>query len=163
MCLIYSIVFSEFVSSQHFAVFSQWHFADFQWLSGGYFSIFTLSSCQFSCPFCQFLGIFSLLLLSLFFVLFAVFLQQPLSSFCIFILVEDVFYFLEFQFEFLFVLAICYCNQSMSIIFSCVHHFLISPIWKQQEKQNKTEQLDRWRNYPVCLTRYHSLQTKWVI
>ena len=137
MCLVYSIVFSEFVFSQHFAVFSQWHFADFQWLSGGYFSIFTLFSCQFSRPFfVSFLASFRCCF-SLFFVLLAVFFQQPLSSFCIFILVEDVFYFLEFQFEFLFVLAICYCNQSMSIIFSCVHHFLISSVWKQQQYGSK--------------------------
>ena len=44
---------------------------------------------------------------SLFFVLFAVILQQPLSSFCSFILVKVVFCFL--------VLAICYCNQSILI------------------------------------------------
>ena len=32
----------------------------------------------------------------------------------------------------MFILAICYCTQSMSTIFSCVHHFLVSPAWKQQ-------------------------------
>ena len=41
-------------------------------------------------------------------VLFAVFLREPLFSFYIFILVKVVTYFLEFYFEFLFVLAIYY-------------------------------------------------------
>ena len=162
MCLIYSIVFSEFVSSQHFAVFSQWHFADFQSLSGGYFSIFTLFSCQFSRPFLL-VSWHLFVAASLFFLSFLqCFSNSPFRHFVFLFQLKMSFIFLNFSLNFcsfqLYVIVI-----NLSIIFSCVHHFLISPIWKQQEKQNKTEQLDRWRNYPVCLTRYHSLQTKWVI
>ena len=65
-------------------------------------------------------------------VLFAVFLREPLFSFYSFILVKVVTYFLEFYFEFLFVRAIYHCNQFMSIIFTCVRYFLISPVSKQQ-------------------------------
>ena len=90
---------------------------------------------------CQFLGIFSLPLL--FFLSFLQYFSTAPFVNLYFILVKVAFYFLEFQLEFLFVLAICYCNQSMSIIFSCIHHFLISPVWKQQQKQDKTEQLER--------------------
>ena len=37
------------------------------------------------------------------------------------------------QFVFLFIFALCYCTQSMSVILSCVHHLLISPVWCQQQ------------------------------
>ena len=138
MCLVYSIVYLEFVFSQHFA--------DFQCLFNRYFSIFTLCSYRFYRPFLSVSGRL-FVTVSLFFVLFAapfVYLQ--------FILVKVVFYFLEFQFEFLFVLAMCYCNQSMSIIFSCVHHFLISPVCQQQhssqikEKKNFLSKINKKNN-----------------
>ena len=114
-------------------MFSQWHLQIFSAFLADISVFSPCAAADFPSLFCQFLDIFSLPPVSLFFVvLFAVFLQEPLSSFCSFILVKVVIYFLEFWLEFLFVLAICYCNQSTSIIFNCVHHFLISATWKQQ-------------------------------
>ena len=134
MCLVYSIAYSEFVFLYHFSVFSWWDFADFYSFLAD-ISAFSPCAAPTNYP-ALFLSVswhlFVASCLS-FFVFYAVFLQQPLSSFCSFILVKVVIYYLEVQFKFLFVLAICYCNQSMSKIFRCVHHFLISPVWKQQQ------------------------------
>ena len=79
--------------------------------------MFILGSHKFCCPFHQFLGIFSSLLVCFFF-LFALFLHQPVLLFCSFILVKVVFHFLEISSKFLLILTLCYSTQFMSIIFS---------------------------------------------
>ena len=99
VCYVFSIFYNIFRICIFVAFFcvQPVAFCGFLLLSSGYFSIFTLCSPhQLSCLFfCQFLGIFLLPLVSLFFVFFAVFLQHPLSSFCSFILVKVIIYYLE--------------------------------------------------------------------
>ena len=62
----------------------------------------------FSCLFCQF---------------FSTFLSTVACSFLLKFLVKFFFYFIKSWFVLLFILALYYCNQFKSIIFSCVHHF----------------------------------------
>ena len=134
MCLVYSIVYLESVFSQHFDVFSRWHLQ--------IFSAFPTDTSVFSpCAAASFLTLFFVNFLASFCCRLSLFLSSFLqcfsnSHFCHFVVLFQLklsFIFLDFSLKFcLFQLYICYCNQSVSIIFSCVHHFLISPVWKQQ-------------------------------
>ena len=70
--------------------------------------------------FCKFLSTFSLLLVGTFLSFLQCFLSVPFCHFAV------LFYdFIHQIFMYLFILALCYCTQSMSIIFSFVQHFLI--------------------------------------
>ena len=116
-------VFSIFYSIFRICIFAAFcfvqsvAFADFQCLSSVYFSIFTLCRRRFSGPFfVNFLASFRCCLSLFFFavVLFAVFLQQPVLSFCSFIFFKLSFIFLNFS------LNICLFQLYVIIINLCL-------------------------------------------
>ena len=98
VCYVFSIFYSIFricIFVSFFCV-QLVGFCGFLLLSSGYFSIFTLCSPhQLSCPFLSVSWHLFVASCLSFFVFYAVFLQQPLSSFCSFILVKVVIYYLE--------------------------------------------------------------------